>query len=210
MPIAWLWRHRIFQGQAMGIVHLYRPGAWQLSHRQRRRLWFRLWLARCWGMRIVTTDAGGWWQSTRNLRFLARRTLERNLLYSSDIVLAYTRQPEQLYPDKKLRRHIRCLPHPGYAAIIVSPYREPPHMPSLVYPAIPASSFSALPITIPNENWSSSLELSPRPKRRLKLPKLRLIQRSRRSCYWLGRRQTRRSRTVSSSWPPSTRPSILL
>ncbi len=113
MPLTWLWRHRIFQGQAMGIVHLYRPGAWQLSQRQRRRLWFRLWLARCWGMRIVTTDAGGWWQSTRNLRFLARRTLERNLLYSSDIVLAYTRQPEQLYPDKKLRRHIRCLPHPG-------------------------------------------------------------------------------------------------
>lgn len=113
MPIAWLWRHRAYQGQAMGIIHLYRPGAWQLSHRQRRQLWFRLWLARCWGIRIVTTDAGGWWQSTRNLRFLARRTLERNLLYSSDIVLAFTRQPEQLYPDKKLRRHIRCLPHPG-------------------------------------------------------------------------------------------------
>lgn len=113
IPIAWLWRHRTYQGQAMGIVHLYRPGAFQLSRRKRRQLWFRLWLARCWGIRIVITDGGGWWQSTRNLRFLARRTLERNLLYSSDIVLAYTRQPEQLYPDKKLRRRIRCLPHPG-------------------------------------------------------------------------------------------------
>lgn len=113
IPISWLWRHRTYQGQAMGIVHLYRPGAFQLSRRKRRQLWFRLWLARCWGIRIVTTDGGGWWQSTRNLRFLARRTLERNLLYSSDIVLAYTRLPEQLYPDKKLRRRVRCLPHPG-------------------------------------------------------------------------------------------------
>ena len=121
IPIAWLWQHRAYQRQSMGIVHLYRPGAFQLSQRKRRQLWFRLWLARCWGIGIVTTDGGGWWQSTRSLRFLARRTLERNLLYSSDIVLAYTRQPEQLYPDKKLRRHIRCLPHPGLRGSYSSP-----------------------------------------------------------------------------------------
>ena len=121
IPLSWLWRHRAYQRQAMGIVHLYQPGALRLSSRQRRRLWFRLWLARCWGIRLVTTDVGGWWQSTRNLRFLARRTLERNLLYTSELVLAYTRQPEQLYPDKKLRRRIRCLPHPGLLG-----YYEPP------------------------------------------------------------------------------------
>ena len=121
IPIPWLWRHRTYQGQAMGIVHFYRPGALPLTYRQRQRLWFRLWLARCWGIRIVTTDTGGWWQSTRNLRFLSRRTFERNLLYMSDIVLAYTRQPEQLYPDKKLHRHIRCLPHPGFRGYYAQP-----------------------------------------------------------------------------------------
>lgn len=121
IPLSWLWRHRAYQGQAMGIVHLYQPGALQLSPRLRRQLWFRLWLARCWGIRLVTTDVGGWWQSTRSLRFLARRTLERNLLYTSELVLAYTRQPERLYPDKKLRRRIRCLPHPGLLGYFATP-----------------------------------------------------------------------------------------
>ena len=121
IPIPWLWRHRAYQGQSMAIVHFYRPGALHLTYRQRQQLWFRLWLARCWGIRIVTTDAGGWWQSTRNLRFLSRRALERNLLYTSDIVLAYTRQPDQLYPDKKLRRRVRCLPHPGFRGYFAQP-----------------------------------------------------------------------------------------
>ncbi len=121
IPIPWLWRHRSYQGQAMGIVHFYRPGALPLTYRQRQRLWFCLWLARCWGIRIVATDTGGWWQSTRNLRFLSRRTFERNLLYTSDIVLAFTRQPEQLYPDKKLHRRIRCLPHPGFRGYYAQP-----------------------------------------------------------------------------------------
>lgn len=105
----------------MGIIHFYRAGALKLAQRQRQKLWFRLWLARCWGIRIVTTDAGGWWQSTRSLRFLSRRILEHNLLHASDIVLAYTRQPEQLYPDKKLRHHVRCLPHPGFRGYYAQP-----------------------------------------------------------------------------------------
>lgn len=121
IPVPWLWRHRAYRGQAMGIVHFYRPGALYLTHRQRQRLWFRLWLARCWGIRLVTTDTGGWWQSTRSLHSLARRTLERNLFYASDIVLAYTRQPEQLYPDKKLRQRVRCLPHPGFRGYYAEP-----------------------------------------------------------------------------------------
>ncbi len=122
IPIAWLWRHRAYDGQAMGIVHLYRPGSFHPTRHQLQSFWLRLWLARRWGIRIVTTDTGGWWQSTRNLRFLSRRMLERKLMQQSDIVLTYTRQPEELYADKKLRRRMRCLPHPGfrgyYAALV--------------------------------------------------------------------------------------------
>ena len=114
VPIGWLWRHRAYDGEAMGIVHFYRPGAFNPTRHQLQGLWLRLWLARRWGIRIVTTDTGGWWQCTRNLRFLSRRMLERRLMQHSDIVLAYTRQPEQLYADKKLRRRVRCLPHPGF------------------------------------------------------------------------------------------------
>jgi glycosyltransferase involved in cell wall biosynthesis len=121
LPLAWLWRHRAYQGQAIGIIHFYRAGALKLTRRQRQRLSFRLWLARCWGIRIVITDTGGWWQSTRSLRFLSRRALERSLLYTSDMILAYTRQPDQLYPDKHLRQRVRCLPHPGLRGYYAQP-----------------------------------------------------------------------------------------
>jgi GT2 family glycosyltransferase/glycosyltransferase involved in cell wall biosynthesis len=121
IPLSWLWRHRTYWGQPSGIIHFYRPGALTLSQRQRQRLWFRLWLARNWGIPIVTSDTGGWWQTTRQLRHLTRRLLERKLLYSSDIVLASTRQPAQLYPDQKLRRHVRCLPHPGFHGYYAQP-----------------------------------------------------------------------------------------
>src|SRR5579884_3019453 len=56
IPLSWLWRHRAYQGKAIGILHFYRPGALDLSHRQRQRLWFRLWLAHRLGVRIVTID----------------------------------------------------------------------------------------------------------------------------------------------------------
>lgn len=121
IPLSWLWQHRAYWGHAIGIIHFYRPGALQLTQRQRQRLWFRLWLARCWNIRIVTTDPGGWWQVTRHLRHLSRRTLERNLLNLSDIILTYTRQPDQLYLDKQLRRHVRCLPHPGFRGYYARP-----------------------------------------------------------------------------------------
>ncbi len=121
IPLSWLWRHRAYQGQAMGIVHLYRAGALPLTRRQHQQLWFRLWLAQCWGLRIVTSDTGGWWQSTRSLRSLSQRTLERQLFSISDIVFSSTRQPEQLYPDKKLRRRVRCLPHPGFQGYYAPP-----------------------------------------------------------------------------------------
>jgi glycosyltransferase involved in cell wall biosynthesis len=114
IPLAWLWQHRAYHGKPIGILHFYRPGALHLSYRQRQRLWFRLWLAQQWGIRLVTTDGGGWWQSFRGLRFLTRRLLERKLFYCSQAIMSYTRQPNQLYPDKRLRRQVRCLPHPGF------------------------------------------------------------------------------------------------
>ncbi len=114
IPLTWLWQHRLRQGRDSGILHFYRPGAFNLSYWQRQRFRFGLWLARRLKVRIVSTDTGGWWQQTHSLRFLSRRSLERELLYSSDIVLAFTRQLGQLYPDKQLRRHVRCLPHPGF------------------------------------------------------------------------------------------------
>ncbi|MEO8970256.1 MAG: glycosyltransferase [Ktedonobacteraceae bacterium] len=121
IPVAWLWRHRAYDGQAMGVVHFYRAGAFNPTRRQLQGFWLRLWLARRLGIRIVTTDTGGWWQCTRNLRFLSRRMLERKLMQHSDIVLAYTRQPEQLYTDKRLRRRVRCLPHPGFRGSYAAP-----------------------------------------------------------------------------------------
>jgi len=114
IPLTWLWQHRPRQGSDSGILHFYRPGAFNLSYWHRQRFRFGLWLARRLKIHIVSTDTGGWWQQTHSLRFLSRRSLERTLLYSSDIVLAFTRQLEQFYPDKQLRRHVRCLPHPGF------------------------------------------------------------------------------------------------
>ena len=124
IPIAWLWRHRAYDGQAMGIVHFYRPGAFNPTRHQLQGFWLRLWLARRLGIRVVTTDTGGWWQCTRNLRFLSRRMLERKLMQHSDVVLGYTRQPEQLYADKRLRRRVRCLPHPGFRGCYDAPVAQ--------------------------------------------------------------------------------------
>ncbi|HLX55825.1 MAG TPA: glycosyltransferase, partial [Ktedonobacteraceae bacterium] len=114
IPLTWLWQHRAYRGRSIGILHFYRPGAFDLSHRQQQKLGFRIWLARRRGIRIISTDAGGWWQSARGLRFMGRRTLERQLMRQSHAIISFTRQPDQLYPDRRLRRKLRCLPHPGY------------------------------------------------------------------------------------------------
>ena len=124
IPISWLWQHRAHGGKSIGVLHFYRPGALNLSYRERQQLGFRVWLAHRWGIRIITTDAGGWWQSERGLqglRFLPRRALERQLLYSSHAVIGYTRQPDRLYPDRRLRRKVRCLPHPGFFDAVAPP-----------------------------------------------------------------------------------------
>jgi glycosyltransferase involved in cell wall biosynthesis len=121
IPLSWLWQHRAFQGKALGILHLYRPGALTLSSGKRQRFWFLLWLAKRWGIRIVTTDTGGEWQSTSGKYALQQRIFERRLLRQSDVILAFTRQPDQLYPDKRLRRRVRSLAHPGFRGIFPNP-----------------------------------------------------------------------------------------
>lgn len=117
IPLSWLWQHRAIRGKAIGILHFYRPGAFTFSAGERQRFWFLLWLAKRWGIRIVTTDTGGWWQSMAGLHALPYRVFERRLLRQTDVILAFTRQPEQLYPDKRLRRRVRSLTHPGFRDI---------------------------------------------------------------------------------------------
>ncbi len=114
IPLLWLWRHRAYQAQAVGIIHLYQAGAFNLTYWQRQHFWLRIWLAQSLGIRIATSDVGGWWQDTHSLRFFSQRAFERQLLFYSDIVLSYARQSGQLYPDKQLRRRVRFLTHPGY------------------------------------------------------------------------------------------------
>ncbi|MGH2479132.1 MAG: glycosyltransferase family 2 protein, partial [Ktedonobacteraceae bacterium] len=82
IPLGWLWRHRSYRDQAVGILHIHRPGALELTGRQKQYLRFRLWLARRWGLRIVVTDPGGWWQSIRGPQLRGRRALERNILHA--------------------------------------------------------------------------------------------------------------------------------
>ncbi len=121
IPLAWLWRHRAYQGMSIGILHFYRPGAFMLTPGERQRFWFLLWLAKRWGIRIVTSDTGGWWQSVRSLNTLPHRVFERTLMRHSDVILAFTKQPDQLYPDKRLRRRVRSLTHPGFRSFYPAP-----------------------------------------------------------------------------------------
>lgn len=121
VPVAWLWQHRAHHGKAIGILHLYRPGLLALTHRQQQQLWFRIWLAHRWGIRIIITDAGGYWQSVQGvhgLRFLSQRVFERQLMQYSDAIMSFTRQPEQLYRQRGLRSRLRCLPHPGFGGLL--------------------------------------------------------------------------------------------
>lgn len=121
ISLTWLWQNRVHKEQEGGILHFYCAGAFNLSYGQRLRFRFGLWLARRLGIRVVSTDTGGWWQQTHNMRFRSRRSLERKLLTSSDVVLACTRQPDRLYPDKQLRLRVRCLPHPGFRGYYALP-----------------------------------------------------------------------------------------
>ncbi len=120
VPIAWLWQHRAYYGKAIGILHLYRPGVLALTHRHQQQLWFRIWLAHRWGIRIIVSDAGGYWQNMRGLHYLSQRAFERQVMQHSDAILSFTRQPEQLYLNRRLRSRLRCLPHPGFGGYLPS------------------------------------------------------------------------------------------
>lgn len=113
IPLGWLWRHRSYQGQPVGILHFHCPGALELTRQQSRYLRFRLWLARRWGLRIVVTDNGGWWQSTRGALVRSRRAFERRVLYASHAILAATNQPNLLYRARRLQRRVYCVAQPG-------------------------------------------------------------------------------------------------
>jgi GT2 family glycosyltransferase len=114
IPLAWLWRHRTHRAQPIGIIHIYEAGAFHLNFWHRQRFWFLLWLAQRLGIRVVTTDMGGWWYNVRSLRFLIQRSFEHRLFHCSDIILTYARQVVRLYPDNGLRRRVHFLVHPGY------------------------------------------------------------------------------------------------
>lgn len=114
IPLGWLWQHRRYRDQPVGILHIYQPGALKLTSRQGRYVRLRLWLARRWGLRIVVTDNGGWWQSARNAEARRRRAFERQVLRASDIVITATRQPNLLYRDRRVRKRVRYLSPPGF------------------------------------------------------------------------------------------------
>lgn len=128
IPLRWLWQHRRYQNQAVGILHFYRPGALDLTRRQCQRLLFRLWLARRWGLRVVTTDDGGWWQSMRGSRFRQRRAFEGKILHASHAILCSTRQPSLLYRERRLRKRVCHLSQPGFRGLYPPPLeREEAH-----------------------------------------------------------------------------------
>jgi glycosyltransferase involved in cell wall biosynthesis len=114
IPLGWLWRHRSYHDQPVGILHFYQPGALELTNRQSQYLRFRLWLARYWGLRIVVTDNGGWWQSAHGPHCRRRRAIERKTLCASHMIIAATHQPNQLYRDRRWRKRARHISQPGF------------------------------------------------------------------------------------------------
>ncbi len=123
ISFSWLWRHRAYEQQSIGILHFYRPGAAQLTYWQRQRMRIQLWLAHRWGVRVVSSDIGGWWQNVRTLRFRHQRSFERMIFAHSDLILSTTRQPAQLYPEP-LRPQVRSLPQPGFRGYIPPPVKR--------------------------------------------------------------------------------------
>ncbi len=114
IPLGWLWRHRSYRDQPVGILHFYQPGALELTRQQNQQLRFRLWLARCLGVCVVATDDGGWWQSARSPRSHARRAFERKVLHASRAIINSTKRPSLLYRDRLMRRRVRYLLQPGF------------------------------------------------------------------------------------------------
>ncbi len=119
IPFSWLWHYRRRKSQQIrGILHCYRPGAFELSAWRRQLLLFQLWLARRLGIAIVSTDAGGWWQHVCTYAASLRRAFEYQVLVSSSLILSYTSYPTQVYTDRRILSHVRSVSHPGmYGAL---------------------------------------------------------------------------------------------
>lgn len=113
IPLTWLWRHRAHQEMAIGLLHLYRPGAFQSGLLQQLCLLFKLRLARYLGICITSTDAGGWWQSTHQLRGVRQRLFERCVFAHSQLIHTFVRRPEHFYAGTRWRGRVRFLAHPG-------------------------------------------------------------------------------------------------
>jgi Predicted glycosyltransferases len=113
IPLTWLWRHRAHQEMAIGLIHLYRPGAFQTGLLQQLSLLFKLCLARYLGICITSTDAGGWWQYTHQLRGVQQRLFERCVFAHSQLIHTFVRRPEHFYADTRWRERVCFLAHPG-------------------------------------------------------------------------------------------------
>ncbi|GCE26983.1 hypothetical protein KDA_24670 [Dictyobacter alpinus] len=120
IPFSWIWRHRAYKEAAIGIVHFYRPGAFELNHWQRQQLLFKLWLAQKLGLAVVSTDVGGWWHNVRSLQHAGRRAFERRIFACSHMVYTSTRLPEQFYQQYSWRKRSRFLAYPGLRATLPS------------------------------------------------------------------------------------------
>ena len=128
IPLGWLWRHRSYRDQPVGILHVHRPGALDVTSRQKQYLRFRLLLARLLGLRVIVTDPGGWWQSLRGSRQRGRRSFERKILHASHVILSATRQPNLLYRDWRWRKRARYISQPGFRGYYPpAPTREEAH-----------------------------------------------------------------------------------
>jgi glycosyltransferase involved in cell wall biosynthesis len=113
IPFSWLWRHRAYADQTIGIIHFYQPGAFNLSIRQRLLLLFKLWLAHRLGLRTISTDAGGWWHNVHNIQATIRCTFERQIFAGSHKIYTFTRQPERFYREQRWWKRTHFLHHPG-------------------------------------------------------------------------------------------------
>lgn len=124
IPLPWLWRHRAHPEKSIGIIHFYRPGAFQLNHWRRQRLLLKLWIAQHLGIYVVSTDAGGWWHNTHNSVFASKRAFERKVFACSQSIYTFTRHPEKFYREYAWQNRVQFLAHPGLRATLSVPKEQ--------------------------------------------------------------------------------------
>ncbi|GCE47532.1 GT2 family glycosyltransferase [Thermosporothrix hazakensis] len=129
IPLWWLWHNRAPQkGEASrALLHIYRPGAFQLTYRQRLALRLRLHLALRFGIRLLTTDGGGWWQSASHRTAMPRKALEGFTLRHSHQIITFAGDAARLYQDPTLGQRTLCCPYPGTTGPQLLPSRALAH-----------------------------------------------------------------------------------